>query len=196
MIQEQYRKARGRITIFITVKRDDSSSSHSLIVRQLDPRRGKNCNIAYRVGWLFRESSDSTARFAFRSRSPARVHFSKGNVRGLIVCVSSALCAGGSSGTGRFRPGARAGSDGDGWPLPGDGNSSSLPALPPAPIPEYNSPSVRRRWALDGPPADSTLCRSPRCGPGIRMSPLDLAHTWLRSMLNSILIPNDTNDNQ
>lgn len=128
MIQEQYRKARDRITIFVAVKRDDSSfDTHSLTVRQLDPRRGKNCNVS--VGWHFGESSDSTgrSRFAFRSRSPARVHFSKGNVRGLIVCVSSARIERDETGRDDSES-ARAGSDGDGWPFPGDGNSSSIPA--------------------------------------------------------------------
>lgn len=45
--------------------------------------------------------------------------------------------------------------------------------------PGYNPPSAVAAaalgLALDGPPADSTLCRA-ALWPGIRMSPLDLAH--------------------
>lgn len=118
----------------------DSSSTHSLTVRQLNPRRGKNCNAAYQ----------STFGGIGRTRPPLcisvtlaeRVHFSKSTAfahGGLIVCVSSApytrapACvfanadrAGQERRDGTTIPACtREGSDGDGWPFPGDGNSSS-----------------------------------------------------------------------
>lgn len=142
----------------------DSSSTHSLTVRQLNPRRGKNCNAAYQ----------STFGGIGRTRPPLcisvtlaeRVHFSKSTAfahGGLIVCVSSApytrarlrACSrtrierDKSGGTGRRFRLAR-----ERDPMEMDGRSpgtvivprtSATSDLPPARIPGYNPPPVQRR---------------------------------------------------
>jgi len=174
----------------------DSSSTHSLTVRQLNPRRGKNLWTAACISPTFEGGIGRTRPPLCISVTLAeRVHFSKSTAfahGGLIVCVyrvhpvrASACVSANTDRAGQAAAGRRFRLARERDPMEMDGRSrgmvmvprtSATSALPPARIPGYNSAAgAALGLALDGPPADSTLCH-PALWPEIRMSLLDLAH--------------------